>query len=183
MPLLVPASIENVPAAGSELRPMPLRVAGGGVERTRLRAMAGPNVRIEGPISDEEVVSLLGRCRALILPGVEDFGIGVVEALASGAPVIALGKGGALDTVREAGNGADRSRANGVLFREPTVEALCEAVERFERLDFDTAAVAATAGDFSRDRFLQGMRVEIERVQDAWPGRVDGSVRPAPYAP
>ena len=156
----------------------PLRVVGGGVERERLLAMAGPNVRIQGLISDEEVVSLLARCRALILPGVEDFGIGVVEALASGAPVIALGEGGALDTVRDVGNGTDPAMANGVLFPEPTVEALQEAVERFERLDFDAAAVAASAADFSRGRFLQGMRVEIERMHDAWPGRIDGTTRP-----
>ena len=156
-----------------------LRVVGGGVERDRLRAMAGPNVTIEGPVSDEEVVSLLARCRALILPGVEDFGIGVVEALASGAPVIALGEGGALDTVREAGSGTDPSMANGVLFPEPTVEALQQAVERFGRLDFNVAAVAASAGDFSRGNFLQGMRVEIERMHDAWPDRLDGTARPS----
>ena len=159
----------------------PLRVVGGGVELARLRAMAGPSVTIEGPVSDEEVVSLLARCRGLILPGVEDFGIGVVEALASGAPVIALGEGGALDTICDAGNGTNpaMATANGVLFPQPTVESLEEAVERFERLDFDATDVAATAGDFSRERFLREMRVEIDRVHDAWPARLDGSVRPA----
>lgn len=175
---LVPYKRLDLAVAAFNRLGQPLRVVGAGVERKRLRAMAGPNVRIEGLVSDEEVVTLLARCRALILPGVEDFGIGVVEALASGAPVIALGEGGALDTVHEAGNGTDPSMANGVFFPEQTVEALLQAVERFQRLDFDPAAVAASAADFSRSRFLQGMRVEIERMHDAWPGRIDGTARP-----
>ena len=69
--------------------------------------------------------------------------------------------------------------ANGVLFPEPTVEALQQAVERFGRLDFNVAAVAASAGDFSRGNFLQGMRFEIERMHDAWPDRLDGTARPS----
>jgi glycosyltransferase involved in cell wall biosynthesis len=180
---LVPYKRLDLAVAAFNRLGQPLRIVGAGVERERLRAMAGPNVTIEGPVSDEEVVSLLARCRALILPGVEDFGIGVVEALASGAPVIALGEGGALDTVREAGNGTDPSMAHGVFFSEQTVEALLQAVERFQRLDFDPAAVTASASDFPRSRFMQGMRLEIDRMHDAWPGRLDGTARPSRLAP
>ena len=76
-----------------------LKIAGAGPEYGRLRAMAGSNVEFLGRVSDAELRELYARCRAFLLPGEEDFGMTPVEALASGKPVVALGRGGALETV------------------------------------------------------------------------------------
>src|ERR1039457_6835264 len=76
-----------------------LKIAGAGPEYGRLRAMAGSNVEFLGRVSDAELRELYARCRAFLLPGEEDFGMTAVEALASGKPVVALGRGGALETV------------------------------------------------------------------------------------
>ena len=141
-----------------------LIVVGGGIQESALRRLAGPTVDIVGHVHDDEVPKLLRRCRALVLPGTEDFGIGVVEALASGTPVIALGEGGVLDTVR--------TEATGVFFTEPTPESLIAAVERFESTTFDPELIACSAEPFSRERFLREMREEIGRVLEAWPNRL-----------
>ena len=76
-----------------------MKIAGAGPEYGRLRAMAGTNVEFLGRVSDAELRELYARCRAFLLPGEEDFGMTPVEALASGKPVVALGRGGALETV------------------------------------------------------------------------------------
>src|SRR6185369_10284764 len=80
-----------------------LRIAGDGPEYKRLKQLAGGVVEFCGRVSDPELRELYARCRAFLLPGEEDFGIATVEALASGKPVIALGRGGALETVPEFG--------------------------------------------------------------------------------
>ena len=141
-----------------------LIVVGGGIQEGALRRLAGPTVDVVGHVHDDEVPKLLRRCRALVFPGTEDFGIGVVEALASGTPVIALGEGGVLDTVR--------TEATGVFFTEPTPESLIAAVERFESTTFDPELIARSAEPFSRERFLREMRDEIGRVLGAWPNRL-----------
>ncbi len=125
----------------------PLKIVGTGQEQRRLRALAGPTVEFLGWRSDEEVADLYEGCRALLFPGVEDFGITPLEAMASGRPVIAYGKGGALETVvplnppagaaagPEAAPNAGAAGAQGptgVFFYEQTVEALAAAIELFE---------------------------------------------------
>jgi glycosyltransferase involved in cell wall biosynthesis len=139
----------------------PLVVVGSGPEEARLRALAGPSVRFAGWLPDDEVADLMGRCRALIMPGVEDFGIAPVEAQAAGAPVIALGQGGALETV--APRDEDPS-GTGVFFREPTVAALREAVLRSERLDFRADALRANAERFRPERFREGIAEAVEAL-------------------
>ena len=108
----------------------PLKVAGGGYDDTRLRALAGPNVEFMGRCSDEELAQLYAQCRAFIFPGQEDFGIMPLEAMASGRPVIAYGSGGALETV--VGLDQRTAPATGVFFHEQTVGSLCDAVRAFE---------------------------------------------------
>jgi glycosyltransferase involved in cell wall biosynthesis len=140
----------------------PLVVVGSGPERRRLEALAGPHTRFTGWASDDEVAALMSRCRALVMPGVEDFGIVPVEAQAAGAPVIAFGGGGALETVRSPDDNG--SGGTGVLFHDATPPCLAHAVRRFETLAFDVEALRANAGRFSRARFLQAMRAEIDTL-------------------
>lgn len=123
----------------------PLLVAGDGRDRARLERLAGPTVKFLGRVPDADVPALLAGCRALIFPGLEDFGIAPVQALAAGRPVIALAGGGALDSVQDG--------ANGVLFPQPAVDDLCDAIERLERLTFDPPALRRSAERFDLGRF------------------------------
>lgn len=122
--------VDVVVEAFNRLR-LPLKVVGDGPERKRLEQLAGPTVQILGRRSQEEVETLLSRCRAFVYAGLEDFGIAPVEAMASGAPVIGLGRGGLLDSVRCAARGA--AQPTGVLFPEQTPASVIEAVEWFEQ--------------------------------------------------
>ncbi len=124
---------------------LPLAIAGGGRDRATLEAMAGPNVQFLGYVPDEDLPDLMGRCRALVFPGQEDFGLTPVEAQASGRPVIAYGAGGALDTVVEG--------VTGTFFDKPTVPSLIAAVERSRRQHYDPVACRLNAEKFSPERF------------------------------
>jgi glycosyltransferase involved in cell wall biosynthesis len=134
-----------------------LVVVGDGEERARLERMAGSTVSLLGRRPDEEVVSLVRRCRAFILPGEEDFGIAPVEAMAAGRPVIALGRGGATETVVDLRAPGGR-KPTGILFPEPTEESLAEALVELERREgeMEPAAVRAHAERFSIPRFEAG---------------------------
>ena len=101
-------------------------------------------------VSDEELRSLYAGARALIFPGLEDFGIVPVEAQAAGTPVIAFGEGGALETVRDG--------ETGLFFREQTVESLCAAIEEFEGRTWDPGKCRANAMRFSSREFENGIR-------------------------
>lgn len=130
----------------------PLVVIGGGERLERLRAGAAANIRFLGPQPFEVLREHYRGCRALLFPGEEDFGIVPVEAMACGRPVIAYGRGGALDTVRDG--------ISGLLFPEQTVESLLAALERFEAggTDFDPAAIRTQAERFSKEIFRQRIR-------------------------
>ena len=144
---------------------LPLVVIGDGPERARLQALAGPTVQLLGRRSDAEVNAWLQRCRAYVYAGLEDFGIAPVEAMAAGAPVIGLGQGGLLDTVRCLSSGC--SDPTGLLFGEQSVAALGAALERFEggRLwqELPAERQRRWAERFAPERFRQRMAAEIER--------------------
>jgi glycosyltransferase involved in cell wall biosynthesis len=123
-----------------------LKIAGDGPEFKRLRKIAGGAVEFCGRVSDQELWDLYARCRALVVPGEEDFGITMVEALASGKPVIALGRGGSVEIVPEGG---------GVLYDEAREERLEEAVTQFEGLDVDVGGLQKWAARFSEARFAE----------------------------
>jgi glycosyltransferase involved in cell wall biosynthesis len=138
---------------------LPLVVIGIGPERSKLERGASPHIQFLGWQPDEVVRRYYRRCEALIFPGEEDFGIVPLEAQACGKPVIAFGKGGALETVIPL-NQAERERApiqpaTGVFFYEPTVEALADAVSLFRQqaTAFDPHAIRRNALGFDRPVF------------------------------
>lgn len=131
-----------------------LTVVGSGPERHKLERLAGGGIELAGWRSDEEIRDLYRTCTATILPGEEDFGIVPVEAQACGRPVVALGRGGALDTVLDG--------ETGILFGETTVESLEAGLKRAAATPWNTARIRAHAETFSRRRFV----AEIEQVVD-----------------
>jgi glycosyltransferase involved in cell wall biosynthesis len=132
-----------------------LVVVGEGPQSARLRALAGPTVEFRGRLDDEEVSGLYARCRALLFPSLEDFGITPVEAQAAGRPVIAYGRGGALETVQDG--------ATGIFFDSQTVVSLAEAMLRFERMNFDPAACRRNAERFDASIFRSRMLAAVDR--------------------
>jgi len=145
---------------------LPLVVIGDGPERQRLEAMAGPNVRLLGRLPQEQVNDWLASCRAYVYAGLEDFGIAPVEAMASGAPVIGLGQGGLLDSVRCLSSGCDQP--TGLLFPQQAVPSLVAALEHFEANRLWTQLPADSlrqwAERFSPQRFRQRSQALIEQV-------------------
>ena len=139
---------------------LPLLVIGEGRDGPALRAMAGPSVRFLGRLSDDQVRHHMARCRALIFPGEEDFGIAPVEAQAAGRPVVAYAAGGALETVIDG--------ETGILFREPTAANLRTALARLDGVPFVTDRLVAHAARFGRAQFQAGLRRQIE---EAWAAR------------
>ena len=133
---------------------LPLKIVGDGPLRRLLERRAHSNIEFLGWVNDASLSELYSRCEALVFPGEEDFGIVPLEAQASGRPVIAYGKGGALETVvpLESGGGAP---ATGIFFTEQTVESLLTALQFFQknRQRFEPTAIRQHACRFSRERF------------------------------
>jgi glycosyltransferase involved in cell wall biosynthesis len=125
----------------------PLVIVGNGPEYPKLKRAAGENIKLVGRLSDAELNHSLSRCRALVFPGEEDFGMVVVEAHACGRPVIALARGGALETVLPG--------VSGILFGEETAQSLADAVQRFVCIEseFQPQLIRDTAAQFDENRF------------------------------
>ncbi|MBI2883461.1 MAG: glycosyltransferase [Candidatus Methylomirabilis oxyfera] len=168
-----------------------LVIVGEGQEGSRLRRMAGPTIEFVGWRPDSEVVDLLSRCRALVFPGEEDFGILPVEAMACGRPVIAYGKGGVTETVisldrstfdvqcsephntfslQPSAFSLEPQPPTGVFFYEQTVEALVQAVDLFERSAdrFEPEALRARALAFDRSIFEKRITAFVTECYEAW---------------
>jgi glycosyltransferase involved in cell wall biosynthesis len=141
--------------AGSRRR---LAIIGDGPLAGRLSSRAGPNVELLGFVSREEISRRMSRARSLILPGIEDFGITVVEAMAVGTPVVAYRGGGALDSVVEG--------RTGVFFDRFEVQSLRTALGEVERIQWDRAAIRAHAGSFRRAQFVERFRRSVADVID-----------------
>jgi glycosyltransferase involved in cell wall biosynthesis len=140
--------------AFSRLR-LPLVIAGDGPDGRRLRRMAGPTVRFTGRVPDAEAARLLAGCQALVVTAVEEFGLAAVEAQASGRPVISIGAGGALETVREG--------KTGVYWHGGPAE-LAGAVTSFDADAIDPQACVENARRFSLDRFRARLPGEVEQA-------------------
>lgn len=137
----------------------PLQVIGDGEMFEELCALAGPNVEMLGYQPRAMLIRRMQEARAFVYAALEDFGIVPVEAMACGTPVIAYGRGGVQESVA--------SPECGLFFDEQTPEALCGAVERFESLHFDPAAIAAHAAAFAREHFDTRMQAAVTRCLDA----------------
>jgi glycosyltransferase involved in cell wall biosynthesis len=143
-----------------------LIVAGTGPEMQRLRQRAGRFTEFVGWRSDAEVAELYERCRAIIFPSLEDFGIVPLEAMASGKPVIAFGRGGALETVVPPGGDEPPT---GVLFEEQSADSVAAAIQTFEREGdvFDPKALRRHAERFDRPLFKERMAAYVTAQLDA----------------
>nr|WP_157178297.1 glycosyltransferase [Terriglobus roseus] len=135
-----------------------LIVVGEGPDRPRLEGMAGDQITFAGRAPDEQVAHLLSHCKAFLFPGEEDFGLTPLEAAASGRPVIAFGKGGALDTVVDG--------VTGVHFARPTAESMKDAMLRAETIAWDPQALRTHAEGFDRIHFARKFVHYLQQIID-----------------
>jgi len=155
-------AVEAFAAAGQKLV-----IVGNGPELLRLKSMASANVFFVDNADDNEVVEYFKKCRALIFPGEEDFGIVPLEAQACGKPVIAFGKGGALETVIGLDLTSEaRTNATGIFFYEQSPQALKQAVRQFEKLRdrFDPGKCRDNALRFDRSIYQKSIRDYILQI-------------------
>jgi len=132
-----------------------LILVGTGPEFRRLRALAGPNIQFTGWLPDNRIRDLYRQCRALIFPGEEDFGIVPVEAQACGRPVVAYGRGGALETVVDG--------STGVFFQEQSEESLLDAITRCAACGWTPSVIRSHAAQFSENQFRRGITDSITK--------------------
>ncbi|WP_109479944.1 glycosyltransferase family 4 protein [Paraburkholderia sp. C35] len=159
--------IDLIVKAFSETPERKLVVIGDGPDMKKVKAAAGDNVTILGHQPFDVLLDHLQRARAFVFAAEEDFGISVVEAQACGTPVVAFGRGGALESVL----GLPRERPTGVFFQEQTSESLLEAVDRFEKYAglFDARQCRRNAERFSSERFKAALMAFVEdRMPDSF---------------
>lgn len=147
--------IDLIVEAFSSMPERKLVVIGDGPDFDKVREKAGPNVQFLGYQSDKVLRDYLQRAKAFIFAAEEDFGIAPLEAQACGTPVIAFGKGGALETIIGDVDIEKRSQLTGIFFDEQTKESLCKAVEEFEKCQSEIlpSVCRANAMRFSPERF------------------------------
>ena len=123
-----------------------------------LKSIAGPKTKFLGWKSDEKAKEYFAACRAFLFPGEDDFGIAPVEAMSFGKPVIALRKGGAMETVIEG--------ETGEFFDEPMIEVMADAVRRFQQneKEYDPEKIRAQARKFSKEKFLENIQGVIGEI-------------------
>jgi glycosyltransferase involved in cell wall biosynthesis len=153
---LVPYKMIDVAVAACTRAGLPLKVVGDGPEEKKLRRLAGPTVEFLGNRSSSELLELYRRARLVLMPGEEDFGISAVEAQACGTPVVALGRGGALETVVDG--------QTGLLFSELTPAGVLGALDKFRTLEFNKSTLREHALGFSRNVFKDRISASIRRA-------------------
>lgn len=166
--------VELLVEAFARLPDRHLTIIGAGPELERLRRVAPPNVELTGFLPDAEVRRRLERARAFLFAAEEDFGIVMVEAQACGTPVIAYGKGGACEVVRD----LDRPGATGVLFAEQTADSIVDAIARFEDAtgQIEPLACRRNAERFGHARFCSEL---VSVIGEQWALRGETRSRPA----
>jgi len=155
---LVPYKKADLVIRAFNLLGLPLKVAGDGPELGHIKKIAKNNVEILGFVTKKERNRLFSKCKAFIFPAEEDFGIAPVEAMASGRPVIAFRKGGALETVNE--------ELSGVFFDKQDIQSLSQAVERFEKIKdrFEPKKIKNWANNFSREKYKENWQRLISKT-------------------
>ncbi|MCW2990392.1 MAG: glycosyl transferase, group 1 [Solirubrobacterales bacterium] len=133
-----------------------LDIVGSGPSFSALRELAGPTVVFHRRLEDSAITALMENCRALVLPGEEDFGITPVEAHAAGKPVVALAAGGALETIED---GVD-----GTFFHDHSERAILQALRSADAIDTPPAEIARRASRFSREAFVARMQRVVEQA-------------------
>jgi len=136
---------------------LPLKIVGEGPQKSKLQRMAKKNIQFLGDFSDLEVAALFQKCRALVVTQEEDFGLTILEAHASGKPVISYREGGAGELIEEG--------KTGLFFFPQTSQALIEAIENFGKQKFDSQACLDNANQFSKGRFQQRLKEFVEETQ------------------
>jgi glycosyltransferase involved in cell wall biosynthesis len=132
----------------------PLKIVGTGSQYRKLRKMAGPSIEFLGWREDEEVLDLYRNCRFLVFPGEEDFGIVPLEAQACGRPVVAFGRGGALESVEHG--------RTGIHFRRQKPEDLLAGIEEAAGQSWDTATIRKHSEKFGIQQFLNGIARNVD---------------------
>ena len=135
---------------------LPLKIIGIGSEMGRLKAMAKSSIEFLGNLTDKELVRYYSECRALIFPGLEDFGLTILEAQSFDKPVIAFRAGGALETIIEG--------KTGIFFNQQTVESLCQAIKQFNNITIDPEDCIKQASKFSFETFKKQFMNAINNV-------------------
>jgi glycosyltransferase involved in cell wall biosynthesis len=147
---LVPYKRIDLAIAAAERLGMRLVIAGDGPDRSRLERLAGPHTTFVGNVSEQEAGRLLSTCRAFIFCGEEDFGIAPLEAHAHGAPVVAYGQGGVLETMQH--------NVNAIFFDRQTEGDVVTGIERCLARTWNPALIRQNAAKFSPDRFREAMQ-------------------------
>jgi glycosyltransferase involved in cell wall biosynthesis len=166
---LAPYKRLDVVVRAADRLPFPVKIVGCGPEEERLRKMAGPQVEFMGWLPDDQVLAAYRGCRAFLFPGMEDFGLTPLEAMACGKPVIAYGRGGIIETVVPAEAGAGEA-PTGVYFSRQDPGDLVDAVRLFEeRRDvFDPSVIRRRAMAFSGERYRASMAAAVEGIYREW---------------
>ena len=149
-----------------------LIVIGDGPDFKKIKKLASSNVELKGYVEKEEMLDIIKRAKAFIFAAEEDFGIAPIEAQACGVPVIAYGKGGALETIIgvSSDENFDDKSVTGIFFKEQTSSSLLEAVNYFEKNEasFDRKIIRKNAERFSKDRFEKEFKETIETLYINW---------------
>ena len=147
---------------------LPLIIIGDGPERFKLEKIANSNIKFLRKISDREVEKYMSRCKAFVYAGIEDFGIAPVEAMASGAPVIAYGRGGVLDTVNCLNETNNKKVKNGLLFKRQTAKDIFDTISWFEDKKlwrkFKPENLNEYSQKFSIEKFLNKINFSINKA-------------------
>ncbi len=139
---------------------LPLVVAGDGRELASLRKIAGPTVKFVGRVDDSQMRTLYAGCQALILPSEEDFGITPLEAMASGKPVIAYGRGGVLETLIPG--------VTGTFFGEQTADSVAAALAAFDPTQFDTTVITRHVERFDATAFRSRLKAFVAASRESF---------------
>jgi glycosyltransferase involved in cell wall biosynthesis len=140
--------------------PYKLKIIGTGVAEKDLKKRAKSNIEFLGQVSEESLKDLYANCKALIFPQVEDFGITPLEAMASGRPVVAFNKGGALETIKDG--------ETGVFFEEQNTLSLKGAIEKCEKTAWDSKKIKKHSSKFDEKIFESQFKEYLEKIWKIW---------------